>query len=315
MEEHQGPLLSRLAVKYKKSWLVNAWIARELAGCSVGDQLPTIQEFTGRLGSSRGVVQKALDELQAKGGVSLEKRGKMGTYITALRREELFRLGGMEFITGTMPPPMTGDLISLASGISGALSGFPVPFHFAFIHGSGNRGAALSRIIYDFAVTSLAGARRLCAKYPGLTQLTSLEGCVYSPPFVLCSSRPGVSAPADGDTIAADPASVDQYHLTQKICRGKNVRIIERPYNSCWALFLAGDADFLVFRYYQSLRDAKVAVSPIESGGDPDFITPAVLINTNNYHIAAILKPYLDPRIIAEGQAAVKERRQAPQIY
>ena len=119
------------AAKYKKSWLVHACIARELVNCSVGERLPTIQEFTERLHSSRGIVQNALDELQDKGGISLEKRGKMGTFITALERETLFRLGGLEFITGTMPPPMTGDLTSLASGICGAMRESAAPRLFA----------------------------------------------------------------------------------------------------------------------------------------------------------------------------------------
>lgn len=302
------------AAKYKKSWLINACIARELVNFSAGDRLPTIQEFTERLHSSRGIVQKALDELQDKGGMGLEKRGKMGTYITALKREALFRLGGLEFITGTMPPPMTAELTSLASGICDAMTGCPVPFHFAFVHGAGNRGEALSRMVYDFAITSQLGGRTLCAKYPDLQVMTVLGDCVYSPPFVLCSNRPGNTI-SSGDSIAVDPACVDQLHLTQKLCKGKKVRIIERPYNSCLAMFLSGDIDFLVFRYYQGLRNAKILVAPIKNGGSPDYLVPVVLINKNNYNIANILKPYFASHIVAEGQAAVLEHRRTPQIF
>jgi hypothetical protein len=302
------------AAKYKKSWFINACIARELVNCAVGERLPTIQEFTERLRASRGIVQNALDELQDKGGINLEKRGKMGTYITALRRETLFRLGGLEFITGTMPPPMTGDLTSLASGICGAMDSCLVPFHFAFIHGANNRGEALSRMVYDFAVTSQAGARSLCAKYPDLSVMTNLNGCVYSPPFVLCGNK-RKNAIADGDSIAADPACLDQLYLTRTLCGEKNVRIIERPYNSCLAMFLSGDIDFLVFRRYQGLSTANMSVTPIEDGENPEYLVPAVLINKNNYNITNILKPYLDSYIVAEGQAAVLEGRRTPQIF
>jgi hypothetical protein len=302
------------AAKYKKSWLINACIARELVNFSVGDRMPTIQEFTERLRSSRGIVQNALDDLQDKGGINLEKRGKMGTFITALSKKTLFRLGGLEFITGTMPPPMTDDLTSLASGICGAMDVSPVPFHFAFVHGANNRGEALSRMVYDFAVTSQAGARSLCEKYPDLTIMTRLDGCVYSPPFVLCCNKPA-RAIASGDSIAADPACLDQLHLTRKVCGGKNARLIERPYNICLAMFLSGDIDFLVFRYYQGLKKACVSVIPIENGENPEYLAPAVLINKNNYNIAGILKPYLDISVITEGQTAVLTGYRTPQIF
>jgi hypothetical protein len=306
-------LLESFSYKYKKSWLINMQVARDLIGSSAGDRLPTIREFTQRHASSRGIVQKSLDNLQKNGAITLEKRGKMGTYIGAANQKTLFRLGGLEYITATMPPAVTGDLAGLATGICDAMEECPVPFNFAFIHGADKRGAALSRMIYDFAVTSQSAAARIVSRYPGLEIMMLLDGSVYSPPFVLCCKRPGVIS--DGDTVAVDPSSTDQYLLTRRLCRGKKARIIERPYITCRALFIAGEIDFLVYRNESWIQEYQVSAVPIENGGKAEYLTPAILINRQNYNIGNILRVFLQPPLIAESQTAVLERRKEMQIY
>jgi hypothetical protein len=308
-------LHERLSYKYKKSWLINTCIARDLIGFSTGDRLPTIQEFTQKHVSSRGIVQKALEGLQGSGAITLEKRGKMGTYINAINHAALFRLGGLEYITATMPPAITGDLAGLATGICDVMGECPAPFNFAFIHGADKRGAALSLMVYDFAVTSQSAAVRIVARYPDLDIMMLLDGCVYSPPFVLCSRRPGVWDISDGDSIAVDPSSVDQYVLTKRFCKGKKVRIIERPYVTCRALFISGEIDFLVYRDETWIREYNVPAIPLEYGREASCLLPAVLINKHNYNIGNILKTFLRPRLIAESQTAVMEHRKEMQVY
>jgi hypothetical protein len=313
--EGRRQLFEGFSKKYKKSWLINTQVARDLIGCSAGDRLPTIQEFTQKYGSSRGIVQKALESVQKNRAIALEKRGKMGTYIGSSDQEALFRLGELEYITATMPPAVTGDLAGLATGVCDAMGACPVPFNFAFIHGADKRGAALSRMIYDFAITSQAAARRIISRYPDLEILMPLEGCVYSPPFVLCSRTPGGRGIGNGDTLAADPSSTDQYLLTKRLCRGKKVRIIEKPYITCRALFIAGEIDFLVYRNESWIQEYQVAAAPIDNGGKAEYIVPVILINRQNYNIGNILRAFLQPALIAGSQTAVLERRKEMQIY
>jgi hypothetical protein len=281
----------------------------------VGDKLPTIQEFTQRLNSSRGIVQKALEEVQKSGGIVLEKRGKMGTYIGAVNQEILFRFGGLESITATMPSPVTREFAGLATGICDAMQNSPVPFNFAFIHGAGTRAAALSRMTYDFAVTSRSSANWIVARYPDLEMIMPLDGCIYSPPFMLCGNRPGARTIFNGAVLGVDPNSPDQYCLTERLCRGKKVRIIERPYITCRALFLSGEIDFLVYRCESWKYDPKKETIPLEDGQSEDYTIPAIVINKKNYNIGNILKSLLNPSIIAEGQSAVLEERREVQYH
>jgi hypothetical protein len=168
-------------------------------------------------------------------------------------------------------------------------------------------------MIYDFAVVSRSAAARIISKYPGLEIMMTLEGSIYSPPFVLCRKKPG--AISDGDTVAADPSSTDQYLLTRRLCRGKKARIIERPYITCRALFIAGEIDFLVYRNESWIQEYQVSAIPLKDGGKAEYLTPAILINRQNYNIGNILKVFLRPPLIAESQTAVLERRREMQIY
>jgi hypothetical protein len=260
-------------------------------------------------------VQKALNDLQSKGALALEKRGKMGTYITACCREILLREGGVEHLTATMPSPLNYELSSLASGVCEAMTSCPVPFNFAFIQSADRRAEALSRSLYDFAITSLASARKLCVKYPDLVIMAAWKDCIYSPRYMLLSNRPGTAGLSPRDRIAADPAATDQFFLTKKICKGKKVKLIECPYVTCRALFMAGDIDFLVYRHEEWTKDARFTASPIEYNNQTDYLIPAALINRNNYNIEKILKPYLRSEIIAAGQTAVLEHRHELTIY
>jgi hypothetical protein len=308
-------LPEHFANKYKKSYLINTQIARDLTGFSVGDRLPTFQEFTEKHASSRGIVQKALEGLQASGAIGLEKRGKMGSYIGVIDRKLLFRLGGLESVTATMPSPVTREFAGLATGICDAMQRCPAPFNFAFIHSAGIRGAALSRMTYDFAVTSHSAAVKLALQDPDLEMIMLLEGSIYAPPFVLYGARPGVRSVFSGAVFGVDPNSPDQFFLTQRLCRGKKARILERPYITCRALFLAREIDFLVFRDGALPSDSRFEKIPLPPGKIREFSTPAILINKKNYHIGDILKSLLIHPVIAEGQAAVLEGRREVQYY
>jgi hypothetical protein len=105
--------------------------------------------------------------------------------------------------------------------------------------------------------------------------------------------------------------------LTAKICRGKKVNIVKRPYVSCREMLLRGDVDFLVYRQEQWLLDQteNITVTPIDTGSATGYLEPAVLVNKENYNIAGILKPYLSVPNIAEGQKAVLENRRRAVIF
>lgn len=279
--------------QYKKSWVITTQIAREILCHQPGDRLPAVQDYSLWYESSRGIVQNALKKLQDSGAVVLEKRGKIGSFLTSMDERLLFDLADLRYITGSMPPPLNRHYSSLASAVCTAITTCPCTFNFAFMHSAENRVAALQRMVYDFAIVSLHSAKRLVELYPEMEIGLVLDDCLYSPPFALLSNTPGATAITDGCTIAVDPKSTDQYHITMDLCRDKRVHIIHAPYIKCGALFAAGQVDFMVYREGEHTRSVPPQLTPIVSSQNREMTTPAVLINRGNYALGRILSKYL----------------------
>lgn len=305
--------MTSMTAQYKKSWLVSTRIARDLLSCQVGDRLPTIQEFTQRLKSSRGIVQNALKLMQEQGAIQLDIKGKSGSFLTQMDRAKLFELADLHYITGSMAAPLAINFAGLATGICSAMDSCPTNFNFSFMHSSENRAKALSRMVYDFVVVSLHSAKQLEQKYPDLQMALVLAGSIYSSPLVLVSSRPEATELTDGSTIAADPHSNDQYTITQALCQGKDVRIVHAPYISTSALLAAGEVDFVVRRRTELPEGAPYIPLPIPQ--KEDMTLPVLLVNRHNYGIDRILRQYLAPSHIAETQAQVMAGRREPEFY
>lgn len=316
---------------YKKDWLVGTRIARGLIGARPGMKIPTIREYTDLFGCSRGIVQNAIDGLEEAGAVSLDRRGKSGTYLIAKDEKKLFGNAGLHFITGSMPAPLSIHHAGLATGICQAMNKCAAPFTFAFVQGSKNRAEALLRGVYDFVVVTQSAAEEYQSRFPELALAFPLEGCVYSLPYTLYINRPGVGEVRDGMRVAADPASTDQWELTQLVCRGKDVRVLEMPYISCNFAFLSGEADCVVMQGELSARQpnlnnlffalerrvslADVSAIPIECEKTEKLRQPVILVNRKNYGMDGILRSYLSGNLVSYIQNLVVEFKMAPQFY
>ena len=302
--------------QYKKGWLATSIIAQELIGAQTGDRIPTIQEYVTMVNASRGVVQNALQVLQDKGAVALEKLGKRGTFIKAINEVVLFQLAGIHFITGTMPPPGTKSFSGLASGISLCMHNCPVPLNFAYMMGAGNRVDALKRGAFDFVIASKSAAIQHATADPELEIVTTLSNCTYANPYVFCSWGEDIVKPQEGMTIASDTKSTDQFRLTQQLlAETKNVKFIKSAFHTSRALFLEHKIDCLVYPKDETLYANGAWFHPLEAAKDNDLCIPAVLALRNNHAIKRILLMYLENDKIACIQKQVINQEIEPQFF
>lgn len=301
--------------QYKKSWVISTIVARDMIGMTVGERLPTIAEYAQRLDSSRGVVQSALAMMESAGAIRLEKRGKSGTFLIESDLAKLFDLADMQYITASMPPPLNSSLAALATGVCVSMDNCPATFNFGFMHSSENRSKALVRQVYDFVIVSHYSAKKLVKLYPELSIALVMKKAYYSPKFYLYSNRMGVRHISDGDRIAADPNSNDQYDLTLAVCEGKKVEIVHEPYLSTRIVFENGSVDFVVQRSKDGLAD-RVIFEQIEIPEQTeDMMVAAVLVNKNNYGMDSIARRYLDDDTIAFTQEEVDAGRMRYSFY
>jgi hypothetical protein len=304
------------AEHYKKSSFAVAAIARMIIGMSEGERLATIQELSDSLNLSRGIIQNALKKLRDTRAATLETRGKNGTFVKAFDMPKLFDAADINFIFGSMPILYSLKMAGLATGISKAMERCPTPFNFAYIQGSGNRVTALLRKFCDFVVVSKTSALFHAAANPELEIVATLDGCVYANENVLYSRSPDVTEIKDGMSVAADPSSADQFILTQQLCAGKRVKLINCTYATCRALFLSGEVDCIIYRNEKEWIDCDgVWAHPLDVRDAQNYLAPAILASRGNIGIGPILRKYLASSEIARYQKSVLSGEIIPQYY
>jgi hypothetical protein len=137
MGRHESSLLSRAGS-------TAASISSHLLSLSPGDRLPAVGDLARRLGVGVNTVQRALAVVQAEAGVSLEPRGRHGTFIVELDRVRLWRLSGHDQLLGLMPLPYSRRYEGLATGLRQVMRDIGVPSSLGFMSGSRRRLDALS---------------------------------------------------------------------------------------------------------------------------------------------------------------------------
>lgn len=315
---------------YRKDRQAVSVISRSILGMKTRERMPTIREYETMLGCSRGVVQNALTALQESGAITLDKRGKQGTFILSADEDMLFDAANLQYFTGSMPAPLNLHLAGLATGVCQSMGRCPAPFTFAFVQGAQNRANALLRGIYDFAVVTMAAAQEHIRLHPELEIAFPLTGCEYSPPYILYINRPGVTEIQDGMTVALDTSSTDHAELTKQLCRGKDVKFVPLPYIAAHYALYAGEVDCAVFRNdsdpTQSFQElalsgtktvlpANISSIAINGGQSEEMQLPVVLVSIENYGIADILRNYLSCDLISYIQKRVISHQMAPQFY
>ena len=306
---------------YKKSVQAEMHMARDMFLTEPGERIPTISEYTERLGVSRGVVQNAMEVLTADGSITMEKRGVLGTFLSEKNKELLYSHTGWGAITGSMPIPMTPHFTSLATAVCEVLSEAPVDFSFAYMSGSVKRVEALRSGVYDFMVSSRSAAMTHMMEYDDLEICTELTGSMYCQDYMLFFTDRSKSAIEDGMRIGVDPVCKDQKVLTEKLCRGKQVEIVEFPFIGFEDIIRSGTIDCTVFRGVGWNTDAEklgmraVPLGNIEGFSSEETNTPVVLIQKGNYGIDRLLKKYLDLAEISRIQQEVLCGQRSMKFY
>ena len=320
-----------LQTPYRKEWYVGTSIAKGFIGTPIGSRIPTISNYVATFSCSRGVVQNALALLESKKVITLDKQGKMGTYLVDKDTKRLFHYSGLSHLTASMPPPLNRHFAGLATGICQGMNRCEVPFTFAFVQGSRNRVEALLSGAYDFVVTTQYAAELYLKQYDKLEIAFPFVGCEYALPYKLYINKPDKTEIEDGMVVAIDPSSNDQVEITKRLCEGKKVTIKEMPMITANYAFYSGEIDCMVFRDSIkkdnetllnfilkndiSISPNEISEIPIDSDGCSDMQLPVALVCKSNYGMSGILKNYLSGDLVGYVQNQVLAENMAPQFY
>ena len=314
--------MTKILNMYKKSGLITMNMARDLFLTDLDGKIPTIYEYTDRFAVSRGIVQSAIERLEAEGCIKLEKRGVKGTFLRWADFEKLYSYTGWNGVTGTMPVPLNPLLISLATGVCEVLADAPFPFSFAYVSGSEKRLEALERGVYDFIILSKSAAQIYLDRDETLQVCAQLTGSVYSLGYVLYFTDPSRETIEDGMRVGVDPICLDQRILTERLCAGKQVELVEFPFVGFEELIREEKVDCVVYRQFnwheRAMEELNLKMMPltgIEGFSEEETNTPVVLIRKDNYGIDRLLKKYIQADAVRRIQGQVLDGTRAMKFY
>jgi ABC-type amino acid transport substrate-binding protein len=297
----------------QKHGLVAMQLAREWFTLRPSDRIGTFDEYARRFGTGRGTVQAAVRLLQ-EGAVALEKRGHLGTFLSAIEYEKLWQFTGFGAMMGVMPLPYSKLYEGLATGLYLSAEQGRIPFSLAYMRGAETRLQALASERYDFAVVSRLAAETVIQRQGGISVALQFGPATYVHKHAVVFASPGERQIRDGMRVGIDRTSIDQYVLTISQCQSKQVTYVDISYNQIIAKLQAGEIDAAIWNLDEVLeRKLDFQHEPLAENNYGASDTEAVIVvRESDSGIKALLASFIKPADVLAWQRKIVEGRATP---
>lgn len=224
----------------KKEGVAQASLARYLLGEKNGNRLKTIDELATECRFSVGLMQAALKTLEKAGAVTVERRGRNGSYLVSMDNKALLAFADIGNVVCAMPLPYTRLYEGLASGLKAQFDG--IPFYYAHMRGSDVRVECLLNGVYDLAVVSRLAAQSYLDNTDVCMALELGPHTYVGEHKLICrAGNPEIKR------VGLDPRSADQRIMTDIYFAGQPVEILDVPYHECLNRTAKGEIDAVIW--------------------------------------------------------------------
>jgi hypothetical protein len=223
-------------------------IQRRLAGylitLEVGDRIAPVRDLARSFRSSVGALSNALNGLEAKGIVEIERRGRMGSFMGDYSPGELWSVAetGPMVIGLTLPSNLCYE--GLATGLKTIFTEAGIEVYMVFIRGSRTRLKALRENRCHVVVVSAFAAEKLCTRDERILMQLPRKTFVTGHRVFYRSHSPAKGAALK---IAIDRDSYDQARLTELEFKGSNVKFVPVMFTRIHHLLSEGQVDAAVW--------------------------------------------------------------------
>lgn len=297
-----------------KSETARRGVAEAYLAPDVRERVPTTPALADQLGVSLGTVHAAITGLEHDGLITTTARGPKGRWLVERDVLGLWDASGRGAPTGVLPLPESGEMAGLATALKSASERRGVTLQLLFRQGGLHRLEALDSGRVDFVVTSLSLA---LARSDSADNLPLLPHSYYETgALVVITPREGAHEPPR--TVAADPASADNYAMTQREFPG--VPIVEKSYMLIPASVADHEVDAAVWHRTTPsplMVAAGLAVRPLRQPAfsDLDEVNRAALVwRKHDRAVGRVLREIFDPVEIEAVQREVLQGRTAPRF-
>lgn len=289
-------------------------LANMMLSIQQGERIPTVQEFSVKIGLARGTIQNALKFLIDQNAIELESRGHLGTFLKKKNMRALFGFAGIDSIVGVMPLPYSKRYEGLATGlITGLENQYDIPMSLAYMRGAQNRIAMLMDGRYDFAIVSQYAAQGIIKNNKAKIRIVKSFGRQsYLANHILLLHDKNANGIRDGMRIGVDKDSVDQMKLTEKVCKDYTVEFVPMNYNNVIDFVVKGKVDAAIWNE-DELQDKALDINYIEVNSDHQADTEAVLVvKRENETMFRLLDEIISVETVLDTQRLVMEDKISP---
>jgi hypothetical protein len=291
----------------QKNGLVAMKLARELIMMHCHDRIATIDEYSKEYGTGRGTVQSALKLLVNYKAIALEAKGHLGTYITNIDYEMLWKFTGLGIVMGVMPLPYTRAYEGLATGLFNILHEKKIPFSLAYMRGAQTRLNALKFSRYDFAVVSALAADVAMNEGLDIDICVNFGKYTYVNAHVLVFSDDYSTQIEDGMKIGVDRSSIDQTLLTESECRNKKIQLVDLAYNQIITKLKNGEIQAAILNSDEIIeRKLDIKYYPLRDTDKTTKATEAVIVvSKDNFGLKNLFASLIEKERVVDYQQQV----------
>lgn len=219
-------------------------LARRFLGSKVGDHVPTVRKLATEYRMSLGSVSAVLGKLEQSGAVTLERHGRLGTFLSTRSLGDLWMAAAGEPLIVSLPLPSTPRFEGLATGIKTLLTQAGIEVFLIFIRGSRRRLQALRQGRCHVAVMSSFAADELCGREDtSVLELPPKSFVTEHRVFI----RHSASSRHTQLRVAVDRDSVDQQRLAELEFQDSQVEFVSANYIQLARVLEKGLADAAVW--------------------------------------------------------------------
>ena len=295
-------------VMTNKAGLATQGVARILAGCEIGEKIPTVAQLTEACDTARGNIQLALAALKESGAVEVEAHGQSGTLLKRIDYIRLAKLCGVQNIIGAMPLPYTKRYEGLATGLFTLLNDGDMRTLIAFMRGSEARVQTLLEGNSSYCVMSRLAYEDYRRRGNALQAVLDCGPQSYVGRHMLLL-RPGFSGELSGCRVGIDDSSVDQSLLTKSYFAGKPVTFVSVQYTEILPMLLEGRLDAGIWNeddlsvQNDVVQRQELELSEVEHGGT----NAVVVVRKDDSLMLHLLQQYLHVGELLEIQRQVMQ--------
>lgn len=291
----------------KKEGIAQSFLARYLLVLERGSRLKTIGELATISHLSVGLMQVALKSLESLGAITVERRGRNGSFVTMLDHKLLFKFANIGNVVCAMPLPYARVYEGLASGLKAQF--IDIPFYFAHMRGADIRIECLENGVYDLAVTSRLAAEQHLSEHDVHIAL-SLGQYSYAQEHKLIYRQGEKKSICK---IGVDSASTDQKIMTEQWTNGGNFIFVDVSYHECLNKIMNGEIDAAIWNVGQDkeLEQRGLTTQSLteDKNLSQDIFCKAseavILTRKNDIHLQQLLSTTIDPCALLSHQKNV----------